>query len=317
MTYSLTDLNPVTTSFRDDVLAGLGGDPKTLNCKYLYDPEGVKLFNAICRLDDYYITRLETAMLAENAAAIAEHIPSGSHIIEYGSGSADKIRFLFEQPGKITAYTAIDISMVYVEHGCAAVTADYPHLTVRGICGDYLASDLPIAAKDGQPRVVFFPGSTLGNLAPSEIGQLLAHSREHVGKGGLFFLGVDLVKPIETLKRAYDDSDGVTAKFNLNLLTRINNELDGNIDRDQFRHEARWNPNRSRIEMHIVSKTDQEATIGGTEFTFAEGETIFTESSHKFTTASICQQFAAHGFSLCQSWLDNKGWFGHFLFQRD
>lgn len=317
MTYTLTDLNPVTASFREDVISGLSGDPKTLDCKYLYDSRGVELFNAICELDDYYITRLETKMLAQNADAICEHVPDDSHIIEYGSGSADKIRFLFDRAGKVATYTAIDISLTYVKHACEKLSADYPGLTVKGICGDYLASDLPIAASGDQPRVVFFPGSTMGNLERNEIDTLLAQSRRHVGQGGWFFLGVDLVKPIDTLKKAYDDSEGVTAKFNLNLLRRINSELDGDFDREQFHHEARWNPTASRIEMHLVSSADQQASIGDKEFTFAEGETIFTESSHKFSPQSIRAQFAAHGYTLRQSWQDPKGWFGHFLFQRD
>lgn len=317
MTYTLTDLNPVTTSFHEDVIAGLSGDPKTLDCKYLYDSEGVRLFNAICTLDDYYITRLETAMLAENASAIAEHVPDGSHIIEYGSGSADKIRFLFEQQGKVAAYTAVDISLTYLEDACQKVSADYPGIAVRGICGDYLASDLPITAAKDQPRVVFFPGSTIGNLAPAQIDQLLSQSRRHVGSQGWFFLGVDLVKPIATLQKAYDDSEGVTAAFNLNLLSRINSELDADFALARFRHEARWNADLSRMEMHLVSTTDQKATIGEDSFRFRQGETIFTESSHKFTPESIREQFASHGFTLRQSWQDPKGWFGHFLFQRD
>lgn len=335
MTYSLTDLNPVTSSFREDVLAGMHQTPKTLECKYLYDKKGVQFFNKICTLKDYYITRLENEMLRSNADAICAHIPDGSHIIEYGSGSADKIRFLFEQAKKIKAYTAIDISMTYLKSACENVSADYPHIEVRGICGDYMASEtsselagaalgqLPgkshgerATTEDGDsPRVVFFPGSTIGNLEVEQIHQLIRQSRSHVGKGGWFFLGADLVKPLDVLKRAYNDDEGVTAQFNLNLLHRINNELDGTFNPDGFRHEARWNTKFSRIEMHLVSNVEQKVSIAGEIFHFRKDETIFTESSHKFTPATIEELFSSHGYQLRQQWHDPNKWFGHFLFQ--
>lgn len=317
MTFTLTDLKPITTSFRDDVLAGLGKEHKTLDCKYLYDKEGVGYFNQICNLDEYYITRIESSMLEANSAEICTHFPNGSHIVEYGSGSSDKIRFLFDQPDKVTAYTAIDISMTYLQKACEQLNAAYPQIEVEGICGDYLSSDLPITDHPGHSRVVFFPGSTLGNLDGTSLNQLLDNSRTHVGEGGWFFLGVDLVKPIDVLLAAYDDSKGVTAAFNLNLLTRINRELGGNFDLDAFHHEARWNADKSRIEMHIVSKKDQSVSIDGTNIGFREGETIFTESSHKYTPDSIIEHFKTHGYSLNKKWHDPKNWFGHFLFQRD
>lgn len=315
MTYSLTDLNPVTSSFREDVLAGMRQTPKTLECKYLYDKKGVQFFNEICTLKDYYITRLENKMLRSNADAICAHIPDGSHIIEYGSGSADKIRFLFEQAQKIKAYTAIDISMTYLENACKKVSADYPDIEVRGICADYLSNELPISSGSGGPRVVFFPGSTIGNLDVDQIHQLINQSRSHVGEDGWFFLGADLVKPLDVLKRAYDDDEGVTAQFNLNLLQRINRELDGTFNPDSFRHEARWNAEFSRIEMHLVSSADQQVSIAGEAVGFRKDETIFTESSHKFTPATITDLFSSHGYQLREQWLDPNKWFGHFLFQ--
>lgn len=315
MTYTLTDLNHASSSFSDDVIDGLSQDQKTLDCMYLYDSEGVVLFNKICQLKEYYITRLENRMLAANGQDICQHIPDNSHIIEYGCGSADKIRFLFEQAGKTCAYTAIDISMDYLSQACEQVSAAYPHLKVQGICGDYLNSQLPITTHENAPRVVFFPGSTIGNLDTASINKLIDQSRAHVGEGGWFFLGVDLVKPIEVLLAAYDDSEGVTANFNLNLLTRINSELGADFQREQFRHEARWNAIDSRIEMHIVSLADQTVIVDGEAFAFAEGESIFTESSYKFTPETIRKHFANHGYQLKQSWQDKEGWFGHFLFQ--
>lgn len=317
MTLPLTDLKPVTRSFLEDVLSGLSQERKTLNCKYLYDKSGVGYFNQICNLKEYYITRLESTMLEANSAEICTHIPNASHIVEYGSGSSDKIRFLFDQPNKVTAYTAIDISMTYLKKACEQLGDAYPHINVEGICGDYLSGDLPITNHPGQSRVVFFPGSTLGNLDGTSLNQLLEHSRSHVGSRGWFFLGVDLVKPVDVLLAAYDDSEGVTAAFNLNLLTRINRELGGNFDVSAFHHEARWNEDKSRIEMHIVSKKDQMVTIEGTDISFSESETIFTESSHKYTPDTITERFRTHGYTLKKQWHDPKKWFGHFLFQLD
>ena len=307
----LQDLEPSTQEFRDAVLTGLGQAQKTLPCKFFYDAEGSRLFDQICELPEYYPTRTELALLADKSGEIARLIGRRARLVEFGSGAGVKIRLLLNALDRPTAYVPVDISRDHLMMAAADLARDFPALQIAPICADY-TKPFALPAPGGQPpgiTVGFFPGSTIGNFTPDEARLFLARARRLLGPGSAMVIGVDLRKSTQILVPAYDDADGVTAAFNLNLLVRINRELDGTFELDQFAHEARWNDEAGRIEMHLVSRRDQQVRIGSTRFAFRAGETIHTENSHKYTLDQFRALAVGAGYRPRAAWTDAAGLF--------
>ena len=284
--------------FRRDLLAGRGQSPKVASPKWLYDAEGSRLFEEITRLPEYYPTRQEAALLAAVAPVWAERFGPGAALVEYGSGASEKTRIVLDAAPDLAAYVPIDISAEALAAAARRIDAGYPGLKVAPLVGDFLhLAALPEGIGDGR-RVGFFPGSTIGNLESSEAVAFLTAARRQLGEGALFILGVDLVKSPEVLVAAYDDAAGVTAAFNRNLLVRANRELKAGFDVDAFAHRAVWNEAAARMEMHLEATRAMEVEIDGRRFDFRKGETIHTESSHKFTEASVRDLAAAAGWTV-------------------
>ena len=262
-------------TFLADVLAGLSGDPKSLPCKYFYDETGSRLFTQITGVPEYYPTRTEAAIFAAETPRIARFIGPEAVLIEFGSGNSEKSRLLLDacrkHVGGLAAYVPQDISGPFLEQVAATLRGEYPGLPVLPVAGDFTQPvNLP-KLPPHRRRVGFFPGSTIGNFAPPAAAAVLRTFRDAVGPGGGLILGADLAKDAATLEAAYDDAEGVTAAFNRNLLVRINRELDADFPTDRFAHEARWNPRRSRVEMHLVSDEARTVTVAGRRFAFRGG----------------------------------------------
>ncbi len=308
-------LGDPSDSLRHDALAGLSVNPKRLSSKYFYDAAGSALFEDICQLEEYYPTRTELALLEGVAAEIADLIPDDAALIEFGSGASLKTRLLLDAAPHIGAYAPVDISPKALAQAVAAIRADYPGLEVEPVVGDFSQALAPPLAALDRPRVGFFPGSTIGNLDDDEAAAFLAAARAMLGPGARFILGADLVKDTAVLVAAYDDAQGVTAAFNLNLLERLNRELDGDIDLAAFAHRAVWNPAQSRIEMHLESVADQDFQIAGRRFSMRAGETIHTENSNKYTVERIADLAARGGWTLARRWISPDPAFGLFLLQ--
>ncbi|MEH6700007.1 MAG: ergothioneine biosynthesis protein EgtB [Brevundimonas sp.] len=286
-----------TAQFRADLVEGLSEPQKSLSPKWLYDAEGSRLFEDITRLPEYYPTRQETALLRDMAPDIARFMGTNAVLVEFGSGASEKTRIVLDHARDLATYMPIDISSDALEAATGRIREAYPELEVSPVAGDFL--DLPPLPELGKgPRTGFFPGSTIGNLTSELAIHFLTSAHERLGPGSHFILGVDLVKPVELLVAAYDDAQGVTAAFNLNLLERANRELGADFDLDSFRHRAVWNADRSRMEMHLVSMRDQVITLDGTRFRFAEGETLHTESSRKFTREAVTELVEKAGWRL-------------------
>ena len=300
------DLAPAEESFRDAVLAGLTRRHKALPCRFLYDERGSALFEEICRLPEYYLTRTEMAILTDCAPEIARLVGRHAQLIEFGSGSSRKVRLLLEALDEPAAYVAIDISREPLRLAAEELAAEFPEISVVAVCADYLQPlrlpELP-ARGDGR-RIGFFPGSTIGNFVPEEAVDFLAGCRQVVGRNGFMLVGVDTKKEADILDAAYNDRAGVTAAFNLNLLERINRELDADFDLDRFEHDAFYNEAAGRIEIYIRSLADQIVTVAGRAIRFSAGERIHTEDSCKYSVAEF-QRLAAHaGFRSTRHWLD-------------
>ena len=291
-------------AFRADVLAGLSQRQKTLPSRWLYDQRGSELFEEITRLDEYYLTRTETAILRRHAEEMAALCGEGAVLLEYGAGAAIKSEILIDALHAPRMYAPIDIAADFLAETVERFRDRFPDLPTRPIIADF-TSDFDIPADvPARPRAAFFPGSTLGNLLPTDACALLRRMREHVGSSGKAIIGVDLRKDIQTLIAAYDDKQGVTAEFNLNLLVRINRELDGDFALDAFAHEARWNERESAIEMHIVSLKPQAVSVAGRSFAFAQGETIHTETCRKFDVAGFAHSAQRSGWRVSRLWTD-------------
>jgi len=301
--------------FLDDVVAGLSLPQKALSPKYFYDAEGSRLFEAICELPEYYPTRTETALLRRAAPEIVASFPPGAALVEFGSGASVKTRLLLDAARGLGAYAPIDISPDALDAAAQAIRRDYPDLVVAPLAEDFTtALSLPPAVA-GRPVVGFFPGSTIGNFTRQEAHDFLVRARRLLGEGAQFVIGVDLVKAEETLVAAYDDAQGVTAAFNLNLLARINRELGADFDLGAFAHVARWNADENRIEMHLESLRDQRVEVGGRRFRFAAGETLHTENSHKFTLEGVDALARSAGWRLERRWLSEDPAFAVVLLQ--
>jgi dimethylhistidine N-methyltransferase len=293
---------PARDGFAADVIAGLSARHKQLPPKYFYDAAGSSLFEDICRTDEYYVTRSETALLRNVAAEVAKGIPSGAVLVEFGSGASAKTRLLLDAAPQLSSYVPIDISADALYEASGRLARDYPRLTVAPVVADFTGPFRLPARADGRPRVGFFPGSTIGNFDRDAAVRFLRATRQVLGIHATLLVGVDLIKDLATVAAAYDDSGGVTARFNKNILVRINRELGGDFDPDAFDHLALWNAAHSRIEMHLVSRKDQIVNAAGCTFAFRRGERLHTENSHKFSVAMFS------GLAAEADWAANKIW---------
>jgi L-histidine N-alpha-methyltransferase len=303
-------------SFREEVLAGLGKAEKTLPCKFFYDARGSQLFEEICELEEYYPTRTELTIMEAHGPQMADEIGPRASVIEYGSGSSRKTRVLLDALEKPAVYVPIDISRETLLESAEAISKQYPDLEVFPVSADYLS---PIAlpeglSEDGQ-RVVYFPGSTIGNFVPDDARAFLSRMVEQAGPEGSVLIGVDLKKDVKTLERAYDDEAGVTARFNRNLLARINRELGADFAVESFVHEARWNPEEGRVEMHLVASEACEVEIGEERIHFGPGESIHTESSYKYEIAEFEELAHSAGLVRRACWTDPQNLFGILYFE--
>lgn len=295
--------------FLADVWDGLGASPKVLPAKYFYDAAGSALFEQITVLPEYYPTRTELGILDARGPEIAALLPEGAALVEFGSGSTAKLRRLLRHLPGLSAYLPVDVSGEFLREQAVTLRGDFPHLAVEPVVADFTR---PFALPEGfENRALagFFPGSTIGNFEPGEAARLLDVFGRILGAGATLVLGVDLVKDRSVLEAAYDDAAGVTAAFNLNLLHRINRELDGEIDPDTFVHRAFFNEAASRIEMHLVSRRAQSVRVAGRGFAFAEGESIHTENSYKYTLDSFRALAARAGWASVEAWTDRDGLF--------
>jgi dimethylhistidine N-methyltransferase len=291
--------------FLADALAGLRQPQKTLPCKYFYDAQGSKLFDQICTLREYYPTRTELGILREHAAEMARCLGPELALVEYGSGSSVKTRLLLDRLERPAAYVPVDVSRDHLFETALALRLDYPGLPIEPVCADFAASfALPLLPRRAARRAVYFPGSTIGNFSDAAAQGLLAGVARRVGPGGALLVGVDLKKDPRVLERAYDDAQGVTAAFNLNLLARMNRELDADFDLARFSHRAPWVESASRIEMHLVSDVAQVAHVGGVAIRFARGEAICTEHSHKYTLTGFARLARRAGLAVRRVWTD-------------
>jgi L-histidine Nalpha-methyltransferase len=291
--------------FEADVLAGLGDDAKWLPSKYLYDADGSALFERITGLQEYYVTRSEIGILSGNRLAISSLFPSNCALIELGAGSSRKSRILLSATAGIAAYVPVDISGDFLQNDVAKLRSDFPRLAVHPIVCDFTKRFHLPEGISSLPRVGFFPGSTIGNLEPDEAGRLLQHVGNMLDKNAILVIGVDLVKDGRILANAYDDAGCVTARFNLNILKRINRELGANFNLKAFKHRAFFNEVESRVEMHLVSMYAQEVCVRGRVFRFFAGETIHTENSYKYTMESFQRLAGESGWSTLGFWTDN------------
>jgi dimethylhistidine N-methyltransferase len=296
-----------TEVFAQDVIAGLSATPKRIPPKYFYDSEGSRLFEDITRTAEYYPTRSEHEILRMQASAIVQHFPTGAALVEFGSGACIKVRFLLDAARKLKAYVPVDISGDFLAVEAEALREDYPNLSILPVTADFMKPfALPEAVAD-LPKIGFFPGSTIGNFEPHEACAFLRHARTILGAGAVLVVGVDLVKDEKVLNAAYNDVAGVTAKFNLNVLRRINRELGGTFKLDAFEHHAFYNRERRRIEMHLASRARQKVTVAGATFDFRAGETIHTENSYKYTPESFAALARGAGWTMLANWTDAKG----------
>ena len=310
---SVVDLAPPAASILQDVCDGLSRPQKQLPPKLFYDRRGAQLFTAICSTQAYYPTRTENAILDRRASEITREIGTGAAVIEFGAGEVEKIRRLLPSL-RPAAYAALDLSHEQLLRATSRLALDYPWLDVIAVIGDYSAElesrmNLPPYAR----RVVFFPGSSIGNFEPEHAQAFLERARDLVGATGGVLIGVDLVKEWAVLNLAYNDPEGYTAAFNLNVLTRLNREVGADFDLSAFSHEAFYNASRSRIEMHLRSKRQQRVRIGSRLFAFDAGETIHTENSYKYTPDGFTRIASAAGFHGARLWIDPSAWFGVFF----
>ncbi len=304
------DQAPERATFLAEALAGLRATPRTLPCKYFYDEIGSELFEAICQLDVYYPTRTELGIMREHAPEMAAELGERCMLVEYGSGTSEKTRILLDHLSKPAAYVPVDISGEHLLESAQATAADRPDLEVLPVCADFTREvELPVPSTEPARTVVYFPGSTIGNFGPEAATGLLDGMAELCAPDGGCLVGADLVKDRDVLRRAYDDPEGTTAAFNLGVLRRLRDDLGAELDLEGFEHEARWNEEHLRIEMHLRSTRSQTIRLGDETFAFAAGETICTEHSHKYTLDGFAALAADAGLRVETVWTDPKGWF--------
>ena len=292
--------------FEGEVLSGLSRPQKSLPCRFLYDARGSELFERIAALPEYYPTRTETALLKSCASAIRELLPAGAAVVEFGSGSSRKTELLLRALERPSAYIPIEISAAALFPAARRVARTFPGLSVHPVLGGFHDLDrIKLPLRD-EFRIGFFPGSTIGNFNKTEAALFLRAARRLLGEKAAFLIGADLEKPLDILLPAYNDKEGVTAAFNLNLLARINRELGGTFDLDAFEHRAIYKERESRIEMHLRSLAEQRVTVAGRRFSFRAGETIHTENSYKYSLSSFRWIAARGGWQTAKSWADDN-----------
>jgi dimethylhistidine N-methyltransferase len=305
------------SAFAGDVIGDLSQHPKRLSPKYFYDATGSELFEQITVLPEYYPTRTELAILRDRGSEIAAHLPDRAALVEFGAGATTKARLLLERC-KFGAYVPVDISGDFLNAQADALRKDFPLLGIYPVAADFTAPFALPADIAGMPKVGFFPGSTLGNFEPQEASGFMRTAREILGGGGRMIIGVDLEKDERVLYHAYNDAAGVTARFNLNVLVRINRELGGNFDLSAFCHRSIYNRDRHRIEMHLISRKAQSVRILGKNFSFRPGESIHTENSYKYSLERFTALARDSGWTVRESWTDKDKMFSvHALLASD
>lgn len=310
------DREPATDTFLQDVISGLSKDPKQLPSKYFYDARGSYLFDQICEVEEYYVTRTELAIMQRHVVDMAAQLGSGIRLVEFGSGSSIKTRILLDHLEQPVAYVPVDISREHLNRTARKLSLAYPLIEIVPVCADFTRDfDLPDSQCEPHHTAVYFPGSTIGNLPASEAQALLSRIARLCGAGGRLLIGIDLQKDINVLESAYNDRQGITAEFNLNLLCRINRELDADFDLDQFEHLAFYNRRRGRIEMHLRSRCRQTVKLSGERFQFHRDEMICMEYSHKYTIDDFVHLAGGAGLRLRQCWTDPRHYFAvaHFV----
>jgi dimethylhistidine N-methyltransferase len=302
----LEEIGPQLDDLRDEVLRGLAKPAKELPCKLFYDRRGSALFEKICTLDEYYLTRTETAIMQQRAVEIAALIGERCVLIEFGSGSSSKTRILLDRLREPLYYMPIDLAKDQLLRSATAVAAAYPRLKVLPLCADYTQPFVPPPiAEDAARRIAFFPGSTIGNFHPHEAEEFLQRARDLVGRAGGLLIGVDLKKDPGLLHAAYNDSAGITAEFNLNILAHVNSRFGSDFHLDQFAHRALYDEQRGRIEMHLISLSDQLVQLDGTKFVLEAGEPILTEVSYKYDLDQFAALAERAGFGVQRVWTDS------------
>jgi dimethylhistidine N-methyltransferase len=315
----LLDFEPKSVNILKEVLVGLSKTQKTIDPKFLYDKRGSEIFEKICEVPEYYPTRAENEILKDHAKEISRFIGREALIIEPGSGSGEKVRHLLKELVDPAGFVPIEISKDILLRMTEELDEEFPHLRVIPVCADFTQDiELPLSV-DSQSgkKVVFFPGSTIGNLTPDEAIQFLKKFGRMMKEGGGLVIGVDLKKNKDLFEHAYDDSQGITAAFNLNLLVRLNREINASFDIDQFEHVAFYNEALGRVEMHLRSKIDQLVRVNQTVFRFREGETIHTENSYKYTVEEFCELCAKAKLKIRESWKDSNELFCVYYFERE
>lgn len=311
------DLSPHLEEFRKEARRGLTAQVKRMSPKFLYDQRGSELFEKICRVMEYYPTRTETAILREYAGRIAEAVGEKCFLLEFGSGASTKTRILLDTLPELEAYAPIDISRSFLSQTAEELSALHPGLRIAPICADF-TQPLEVPREllgEARRKLAFFPGSTIGNFDPAEAQRFLTRTARMLGRDGMFLLGFDLLKDRKVLEAAYNDSEGVTRDFNLNLLVRMNEELGANFDLSAFEHHAFFNPELSRIEMHIRSRVDGVYQVGDFQVRFARNETIHTENSYKYSIERMLELAGAAGFEPSALWTDPERKFCVALFR--
>ena len=301
---ALVDLSPSVAEFRASVWAGLGQPRKSLQAKFFYDAEGSRLFEEICATPEYYPTRTERKLLTDIAPEIAALAGPRRAVLEFGSGSGIKTRTLLGCLDNPVAYVPVEISRAALVEAVSELAAVYPQIQIVPVCADYTKPFALPCFAEAEGWLGFFPGSTIGNFTPPQAVQFLAQVRRMLGSGGQMLVGVDLRKDKAILDAAYNDTAGITAAFNLNLLERINRELDGDFDLAGFEHRAFFEPEQGRIEMHLVSRRQQKASVGGRSFEFDAGETIHTENSYKYDIERFRDLAVSTGWTHRSVWTD-------------
>jgi dimethylhistidine N-methyltransferase len=304
-----------TSDLLSDVIAGLSSEPRTLPCKYFYDERGAALFQKICELPEYYITRTEIDILDRHGAEIASQIGPNVELIGLGTGAGTKTRILIEALDKPAAYIPVDISEKQLRKSSAVFRKIFPNLEILPVCADYLQPVvLPLSRHKAVRNVVYFPGSTIGNFEPEEALEFLRRIANVSGQGGGLLIGVDLQKDQEVIEAAYNDKAGVTAEFNLNLLAHINRKIGANFDVSKWHHRAIYNAKQGRIEMYLISDIDQTVRLQDRQFHFRAGERLLTEHSYKHTPEGFIALAGRAGFDFVKLWTDDRRLFGVFYF---
>jgi dimethylhistidine N-methyltransferase len=312
---TLLDLEPARSDFLEQAIAGLCASPRTLPSKFFYDERGSDLFQQICELPEYYVTRTETEILRRYMPEMAASIGENAEIVGFGTGAGIKTRMLLEHLQNPIAYVPVDISKQRLTESAEALAREMPGLEVLPVCADYLQSiELPTPTRKPEHIAVFFPGSTIGNMEPHVAREFLKRVARLCGHSGGLIIGVDLQKPRHILEAAYNDRAGVTAQFNLNMLVRANRELGADFDLARWKHRAIYNDKASRIEMHLRSEGEQIVHLGDREFHFADGEKIITEFSYKHTVEGFTALAASAGFLPPRLWTDERKFFAVFHF---